>query len=120
MSDSALRMVLDDLKELYRAKEITFPQYQAELAAIRKEAREAESSSSPKRESDISLGVVESEVVGKIGSEGTSADDEKAFLDAFVPPLPVPKAQVSRKMSRGKMHLVPLGPYGTRLEQLEV
>ena len=37
-SDFGLR-ILDDLKELVKCGGITFPQYQAELAAIRKEAR---------------------------------------------------------------------------------
>ena len=65
MSDSALRMVLGDLKGLLKDGTITFPQYQAayqaELAAIRKEAREAESSSSPQREVEHSLGGVKTQ-----------------------------------------------------------
>ena len=61
MSDSVLRMVLDDLKGLFERGKITFPQYQAELAAIRKEAREVESSSSPQREAEKSPGVVKTQ-----------------------------------------------------------
>ena len=70
-SDYGLR-ILDDLKELLKCGTITFSQYQAELAAIRKEAREAESSLSPKSSQKRYQGESQS---------------------AFTPPLPRPKAQ---------------------------
>ena len=61
MSDSALKMVIASLEGLFERGKITFPQYQAELAAIRKEAREVESSSSPQREAEKSPGVVKTQ-----------------------------------------------------------
>ena len=61
MSDSALKMVIASLEGLFERGKITFEQYQAELAAIRKEARGAESSSSPQREVEHSLGGVKTQ-----------------------------------------------------------
>ena len=58
MSTSPLRMVLDDLKDLFEKGKLTFEQYQAQLAVIRKEAREVESSLSPPRDHGSSQGVV--------------------------------------------------------------
>jgi len=56
-----MRMILDRLDGLLEREKITFPQYQAELAAIRKEAREAESLSSPQWEAEKSPGVVKTQ-----------------------------------------------------------
>jgi hypothetical protein len=59
-------MVLDDLKELFRAKEITFEQYQAQLASTLAAAHDrslaAESSLSPSGERGSSQGVVKNGV----------------------------------------------------------
>ena len=54
-------MVIASLEGLFERGKITFEQYQAELAAIRKEARGAESSSSPQREAEQSLGGVKTQ-----------------------------------------------------------
>jgi len=65
MSDSDVQMIIRSLEGLLERGIITFPQYQAayhaELAAIRKEAREVESSLSPQREAEKSSGVVKTQ-----------------------------------------------------------
>ena len=55
MSTSPLRMVLDDLKDLFEKGKLTFEQWSSEVAAAH---RRAESSSSPPRDHGSSQGVV--------------------------------------------------------------
>ena len=97
MSTSALRMVLGDLKELFIAEKLTFPQYQAAyqagLAAAHDRSLAAESSLSPKRDQGAVAG-------------GSSLSPKRAHLkryqgesqSAFTPPLPLPKAQGRSKV----------------------
>jgi hypothetical protein len=81
---------MDDLTELFCAEKLTFPQYQAELAAIRKEIREAESSSSPQREAGQSPGAESS--MSPPGDPGFSQSASES------PSLPLPKAQERPKV----------------------
>ena len=61
MSDSALQMVIASLERLLKDGTITFPQYQAGMDQALERALAAESSSSPQREVEHSLGGVKTQ-----------------------------------------------------------
>ena len=98
MSSSALRMVLDDLKELFRAKEITFAEYQEGVAAAHTRASSVETEAPVKMEA---LDTEMQEAPVKIEAPVTSVKCVKSAMKApvvkeFVPPLPSPR-QVGEK-----------------------
>ena len=100
MSDSVLRMVLDDLKGLLKDGTITFPQYQAayqvEIAASHVRSLAVESSSSPKRDhGTVAAGSSLSPKRAQGESQSPVVVKCEVSQSAFPYPLPLPKAKAA-------------------------